>query len=127
PKNAVLLVQGGDWESAGFGERDQYWSFGHAAVQLGYDEKEIDARKDLATRFFSTGTLTSADRVRLAALHRPVFAVWEDFRAPLWRWTPGTIARGLVPAGPKPLFDPSLPVVFTSPEIEIRAVPLPTN
>jgi hypothetical protein len=31
PRNAVLLVQEGDWESMGFGERDQYYSLGHPA------------------------------------------------------------------------------------------------
>jgi len=125
PANAVLLVQAGDWESAGIAERDQFWSEGHPAVQLGYDLREIEARKDLVHRFFATGRLNDADFARLAALHRPVHAVWADFHAPLWRWTPGTIARGIAPPGPKPAFDPALPVVFESPELEIRRIPLP--
>jgi hypothetical protein len=125
PKDAVLLVQPGDWESMGFGQRDQYYSEGHPTVQLGYDLHEYEARKELATRFFATGHLVDADRARLARLGRPVYAVWADFRAPLWRWTPGTIARGIAPPGPKPAFDPALPVVFTSPELEIRRIPLP--
>jgi len=124
PGDAVLLVQEGDWESSGFGERDQYYSLGHPAAQLGYDQKEIAARAALTQRLFTTGGLSGEDRARLAALHRPVFAVWVDFKEPMWRWTPGTMARALAPAGPKPSFDPGLPIVFASPELEVRRVPL---
>ena len=127
PKDAVLLVQPGDWESAGFGERDQYYSLGHPAIQLGYDQAEIAARDELTRRLFTTGRLTDEDRARLAALHRPVFAVWADFRDPMWRWTPGTIARGIAPPGPKPAFDPAFPVVFESRELEVRSIPLPAS
>jgi hypothetical protein len=124
PEDAVLLVQPGDWESSGFAERDQYWSVGHAAEQLGYDEREIAARAELARRFFATGRLSDADVARLARLGRPVYAVWADFRDPMWRWTPGKIAREFAPAGPKPPFDPALPVVFSSRELEVRRIPL---
>ncbi len=127
PKDAVLVVQPGDWESAGFGDRDQYWSLGHPAEQLGYDEHEIAARADLSRRLFTTGRLTPDDRARLAALRRPVYVVWADFRDSTWRWTPGTFARRFAPAGPKPAFDPALPVVFASPELEVRAVPPPAR
>lgn len=123
PKDAVLLVQKGDWESAGFGERDQYFSLGHPALQLGYDLGEIEARSELSDRLFSTGRLLSPDRERLAALERPVYIVWVDFRSPRWNLTLGALARVLAPAGPKPAFDSDLPVVFRSPEIEVRAVP----
>lgn len=125
PKDAVLLVQLGDWESAGFGERDQYTSRGHPAVQFGYDEKEIEAREDLERRLFATGRLESRDFARLAGLGRPVYVVWADFRQPMWARTPGTIARAQAPASPRPAFDPSLPLLFTSPELEVRRVPLP--
>jgi len=127
PRDAVLLVQLGDWESAGFGERDQYFSYGHAAAQLGYDQAEIAARTDLEQRLFTTGRLTDADRARLQRLGRPVYVVWADFRDPMWRWTPGTMARLAAPAGPKPPFDPAFPVVFESRELEVRRIPLPAS
>jgi hypothetical protein len=127
PRDAVLLVQRGDWESSGFAERDQYFSYGHPAVQLGYDLDEIAARDDLERRLFATGRLTDADRTRLAALGRPVYLVWADFRDPMWRWTPGVLARFQAPAGAKPPFDPGLPVRFTSRALEVREVPLARN
>jgi hypothetical protein len=126
PKDAVLLVQHGDWESAGLAERDQYFSYGHPAAQLGYDRAEIDARSALEARLFATGHLAPEDRARLAALRRPVYVVWVDFADPRFRLTPGTMARAIAPAGPRPAFDADLPVVFRSPEIEVRSVPLPS-
>lgn len=125
--DAVLLVQLGDWESSGFGKRDQYYSLGSGATQLGYDLNEIAARAELEEHLFRAGTLRPEDRARLAGLHRPVYIVWADFRDPMWRYTPGTIARREAPPGPKPTFDPGLPVVFDSPELEVRAVPLPSR
>jgi hypothetical protein len=127
PADAVLLVQLGDWESMGFGQRDQYFSLGHGAEQLGYDLAEIKARSALEEHLFRTGTLQPDDVARLARLHRPVYIVWADFRDPLWQHTPGTFARFQAPAGPKPAFDPAFPVVFRSPELEVRAVPLPSR
>jgi len=127
PGDAVLLVQRGDWESAGFAERDQYFSYGHPSAQLGYDLAEIAARDDLERRLCATGHLTGADRARLAALKRPVYIVWADFRDPMWRLTPGALARMQAPAGAKPPFDPAFPVRFTSRELEVREVPLARN
>jgi hypothetical protein len=127
PRDAVLLVQLGDWESSGLAERDQYFSYGHPAAQLGYGRDEIAARADLEHRLFTTGRLTDADRARLRALGRPVYIVWADFRDPMWRWTLGVLARLQAPAGAKPPFDPAFPVRFTSRELEVREVPLTGN
>src|SRR5207344_2682125 len=79
PANAVLLTPAADWESAQFADRDQYFSLGHANVQLGYDLGEIAARAALVDRVFRTGTLSAGDRARLGALGRPVYVVWTDF------------------------------------------------
>ncbi|MEP7027703.1 MAG: hypothetical protein ABI960_03830 [Candidatus Eisenbacteria bacterium] len=126
PADAVLIVQAGDWESSGFADRDQYYSLGHAAIQLGYDLEEIHARADLTARLFATGQLNEADRLRLLALHRPVYVVWANFRDPMWRYTPGALARAVAPPGPRPAFDPAFQVVFRSPEIEVLR-PFPAN
>jgi len=125
PSDAVLLTPAGDWESGQFAQRDQYFSRGHPSAQFGYDRTEIAARAGLVERVFSSGHLAEADRARLAALHRPVYLVWTDFRAPVWQTTPGEAARDGLQLGPRPEFDVSVPLLFTGGEQEVRAVQLP--
>ena len=127
PANAVMLTPAADWETAQFAGRDQYFSLGHANVQLAYDLAEIAARSDLVDRLFRTGTLSAGDRARLGALGRPVYIVWTDFREPLWLTTPGTIARAGVALASRPAFDASLPLLFEADGQEVRALgpPIP--
>jgi len=112
PANSVLLTPAADWETAQFAGRDQYYSLGHPTVQLGYDLAEIHARAALVDRLFATGTMTTADRARLAALHRPVYIVWTDFREPQWLTTPAALARKGLTLGDQPQFDPSFQPLF---------------
>jgi len=123
PRDAVLVTPAGDWETAQFAERDQYYSLGHATVQLGYPLAEITARAALVDHLFSRGTLTPAERARLSALGQPVYVVWTDFRSPVWQTTPGAIARAGLTLGPPPAFDPSLPLLFADDGQEVHGLP----
>jgi Domain of unknown function (DUF6798) len=122
PRDAVLVTPRGDWETAQFTGRDQYFSVGHASAQLGYDLREIEARSGLVARLFASGSLSTSDRERLRALRRPVYVVWTDFRDSLWLTTPGALARHELPLGPRPAFDPSLPLLFAANGQEVRGI-----
>lgn len=104
PRDAVLVVPNGDWDTGNLVGRDQYMSMVSLVTQLGYPVAEIEARRALCERFFAAESLDTADHARLAALGRPVYAVWTDFTGHEWRWTPGESYRhgAAMPARPRP-------------------------
>jgi hypothetical protein len=89
PADAVLLVPPRDIDIAVFARRDQYYGLDSDSQLRGYAADEIAARKDLIDRLFEGRDLTAADRARLEALGRPVYAVWTERTAKFWSRTPG--------------------------------------
>jgi hypothetical protein len=102
PEDAVLLVPPRDIDLGVFAQRDQYDGIAGDAQLRGYAEAEIGARQALVAQVFAEGTLSEAQRRRLAALGRPVYAVWIEGSDPMWRDMPGQWSRESAPPAPLP-------------------------
>jgi hypothetical protein len=111
PREAVLVTPPGDIDTGVFLGADQYFGLDVDAQLRGYARDEMGARRRLVERLFGEGVLGEGDAERLAALGRPVYAVWADRRDARLRDTPGAFARPDSAGGERPAWGTRFPVV----------------